>query len=117
LTTKRWILIFLAILLVCLAILALQSKSRERSTVTVIQDGVVVQTIDLRSVKETYSFSVSYKGSINVVCVSPDTVWVSEADCSNQVCVDHGPLQPGGSPITCLPNHLIIRWANSGVDG
>jgi len=41
---------------------------------------------------------------------------VREADCSNQVCVDHGILQQAGAPITCLPHHLIIHWAGSGVD-
>ena len=35
---------------------------------------------------------------------------MKEADCPDQICVEHGPLRPGGTPIVCLPNRLSIQW-------
>ena len=95
----------------------LQTRSTGQMQVVILQDGKILQTIDLAEVKDNYSFTVHYQDSSNTIAVTPDTVWVSDATCSNQICVEHGPLKQGGSPITCLPNHLIIRWVNSDVDG
>ncbi len=116
LTTKGWILIFLALLLLCGGFMVWQSMADTGSTVTIVQDGETLYTIDLSKVKEPYELTIPYGKHYNIVRVSRETVVVSEADCGNQVCVNHGPLQPGGSPITCLPHHLIIAWTEGDID-
>ena len=41
------------------------------------------------------------------------------ASCPDQVCVKHGALREGGTPIVCLPNRITIDWletADGGAD-
>ena len=116
-STKRWILVFFGIILLCAAMLVFRSRNSSSDTVVVTSDGTTICTLNLSEVDVPYSFTVDYHGSTNTIQITQETVWVSHADCSNQVCVDHGPLLPDGSPITCLPNRLIIQWADSAVDG
>ena len=66
----------------------------------------------LSQVSSSYTVTIPWEGGYNVLTITPETVYVSEADCENQVCVQHGPLQSGGTPITCLPHRLIVRWAD-----
>lgn len=115
-TTKRWIWIVVAIAMVCIVMIACMMFTDHGSTVTITQDGSVLYTIDLSKVEEPYELTVSYGEHYNIIAVEPGQIYVREADCSNQVCVDHGILQQAGAPITCLPHHLIIHWAGSGVD-
>ena len=42
--------------------------------------------------------------------VAGGEVFVSQADCPDQVCVAHGFLVSGKEPIICLPNRLVIRF-------
>ena len=37
-------------------------------------------------------------------------IYMESAACPDQICVEHGPLRPGGTPIVCLPNRLSIQW-------
>ena len=115
-TTRRWIAVFLLAALLCTGWLVLQSRSHRGSTVEIAQDGVVLYTIDLSQVRESYTLTIPYEGHYNIVEVTGQTVRVSEADCDSQVCVAHGPLAEGGSPITCLPHHLTISWSETPFD-
>ena len=115
-SNKRWILIFTALALICCVILACLHLTDHSNTVTVTQDGAVLYTIDLDNVTEPYELTIHYGAHYNTICVAPGKIYVREADCNNQVCVNHGVLQQTGAPITCLPHHLIISWAESEVD-
>ena len=115
-TTKRWIWIFAVIAIICIGALFYPLLSDHGSIVTIAQDGHVLHTIDLSRVTEPYELTIPYGEHYNIVAISPNEVYVKEADCSNQVCVNHGVLQQSGAPIICLPHRLIISWAESGVD-
>lgn len=116
-TNKRWILVFVAVAVLCVAALAFLYFSDHGSIVTITQDNTVLHTIDLDTVKSPYELTVPYGDHYNTIHVGPGEIYVLEADCTNQVCVDHGALRQMGAPITCLPHHLIINWKESGVDG
>ena len=60
-------------------------------------------------------FTVEGPAGENTVTVAGGEVFVSQADCPDQVCVLHGPLRRTGGPIVCLPNRLSIEWA-TGAD-
>ena len=111
-TSKRWLLLVGCVALVCIGILLFLWFSPKGRTVTISQDGDVLYTIDLSQVKEPYTLTVEWDGGYNTIQVTAETVWVASADCSNQVCVDHGPLQENGTPIVCLPHHLVIQWSS-----
>lgn len=110
LTTKRWLLIFGAVALLCAGLLLWRRLMPKGPVVTVSQDGVVIYTIDLSKVHEPYQLTVEGPEGYNILEVTPETVLVREADCGNQICVHHGPLTQNGTPITCLPHRLVIRW-------
>ena len=42
--------------------------------------------------------------------VQDGEIYMESAECPDQICVEHGPLRPGGTPIVCLPNRLSIQW-------
>jgi len=117
LTTKRWIIVFSILAVICAFVLFMPNRNSKSKVVTISSDGHLLNRIDLSAVKEAYTLTVDYHGSTNTIRISPHAIEVIAADCSNQICVDHGPLTDGGAPITCLPNRLIIQWAESRVDG
>jgi len=36
-------------------------------------------------------------------------VWIDEADCKNQICVQTGKVGRPGDTIVCLPHHLVVQ--------
>lgn len=111
--TRRALLILAIIVLLCLAALAVRKQLPSGKTVLISQDGVVLYTIDLSTVQEPYTITIPWEDGYNMITITPETVYVSQADCDNQVCVHHGALEPGGTPITCLPHRLIISWEDA----
>ena len=45
----------------------------------------------------------------NTVTVSDGCVWVSEADCPDQICVQQGKAEKPGKTIVCLPNRMTVE--------
>ena len=48
-------------------------------------------------------------GGRNVVVIENGMVFVSEANCPDQICVKHKPLNQTADPIVCLPNSLVVK--------
>lgn len=46
---------------------------------------------------------------VNVVSISNGRVSVERANCDNQVCVEHEPIERVGEQIVCLPHGLVIE--------
>ena len=82
-----WAVIFAAIFAGCLALWLLPRGSGE--TVLVYQDGQLLRTLDLR---QDTVFTVEGPAGENTVTVTGGEVFVSQADCPDQVCVLHGPV-------------------------
>ncbi len=82
------------------------------TVIEIVQDGAVLQTIDLSRTADQDIRIVSPDGtSYNIVSVRGGTVKVSEAGCPDQTCVHMGALKSENLPIVCLPNRLIVRFA------
>lgn len=45
----------------------------------------------------------------NKVRIANGSVDVTEADCSNQVCVEHAPISQAGEQIVCLPHGMVVE--------
>ena len=58
------------------------------------------------------------RDSSNTVEIKDGKIRVSEAECPDKTCVRTGWLSFSAMPIVCLPNHLIIEFAdeNSEID-
>lgn len=100
------VLIFL--ISIVLSIIILQPS--EKSMVEIVSDGEVLYTIDLLTTKDK-EIKVYYEDSSNTICIGNGEIRVKEAECPDKRCVQMGKLTSEGLPIVCLPNHLIVRFA------
>lgn len=106
-TNKRWMALFALVLLCCAA--ALLFMPRSGSAVGVWQEGELICTLDpVLNAGEEYV--LHYEAGETVIAVGEEGVYIRSADCKNQNCVRHGPLKPGGTPIVCLPERIVIRY-------
>ena len=83
-------------------------------TVTMKQDGKVLYTLDL-SREADRELTVEYEGRRNIIEIKGGRIRVREADCPDRVCVHTGWLT-AAVPIVCLPNKLVIEYAESDLD-
>ena len=109
--TRTWIILIASVALLLIALSAFLLTSRSEGTVVqVIQDGTVLQEIDLSRVREPYSFEVEAPdGGVNRIEVEPGRIRVADADCPDRICVSQGWLSDQSVPIVCLPHRLIIK--------
>ncbi len=116
--TRTWIIVIAAVALVAGALSLWLFSARTGSVVEVVQDGNVIEEIDLLRVREAYRFTVtSPDGGVNTVLVQPGRVCVESADCPDKICVQRGWLTDEPTPIVCLPHRLVIRSKSaSGAD-
>ena len=86
------------------------SYQENTPTADVYQNGNLIASIPLSSVKESYTFTVSSEnGGSNVIEVRKGTIGIVSADCPDQICVQQGFITDSVLPITCLPHRLVIQ--------
>ncbi len=101
--TKHWILIFLALALVC-ALAALPLLDTEQAAYArIVSNGELIKTVDLSIDQE---FTVDGK---NTITVRDGAIAVTWADCPDHYCMKRG-FCSGGTDIVCLPNRLVIEF-------
>jgi len=84
--------------------------------VEIVQNGTVLYTLDLART-ENQIIEVSYQGRTNTVQILDGRICVQAAECPDQTCVHMGYLSDSGLPIACLPNRLVIQFADTELDG
>ena len=91
--------------------------SPSKSRVNIVRDGEVLYSLDL-SKEKNRSFVIRYGGSSNTVEIKDGNIRVSDAECPDKTCVRTGWLTSSAMPIVCLPNQLVIEFAdeNSEID-
>lgn len=109
---KLWIAVCIVIFLVgIIGSLWLIFKPHSQ-TVQIIQDGKVLYTIDLEK-SEDQTIEVEYQGSKNVIQIQDHQICVIDAECPDQTCVKMGELKSSAAPIVCLPNKLVVKFAET----
>lgn len=106
----------LAILLLSSVVWILYTNFRAYSpdsniiTADIFQNGTLIESICLNTVDAPYTFTVTGdNGCQNEIEVRPYSIGIISADCPDKLCVHQGFIHSSRLPITCLPNHLIIR--------
>ncbi|MDE6021250.1 MAG: NusG domain II-containing protein [Ruminococcus sp.] len=80
--------------------------------VQIIQNGEVLYIIELeKSGDET--IEIKYQGSKNIIQIDNHKISVIDADCPDKTCVKMGELKSSAAPIVCLPNKLVIKFAET----
>lgn len=107
-STKFWLLIIGVILVVAVAgLLVIQSVREEGAQVVITWNGEVDGTYPLDE-NQTFVFE-GESGGYNVVTIEDGFVFMEEANCPDQICVKHKPLNQTADPIVCLPNKLVVE--------
>lgn len=85
-----------------LSVMLLFSFSKQGNRVIIKQNNEIVYD-------ESIDKNGSFNTGTNVVVVKDGTVFVSKANCKNQVCVASGKISKKGESIICLPNKVIVE--------
>lgn len=94
----------------CISIYVRYRDTSQSYTAYIYQNGNLIQSIDLSTVTESYTFTVSTQtGLENCILVQPGGISITQADCPDQVCVSQGIIRNSLLPITCLPHGLVIE--------
>ncbi len=108
----------IALIFVCgVVFLAAALFAPSKSVVNITRDGELLYSFDLGTTDDQ-TFVIEYENSSNTVEIKDGKIRISEAECPDGVCVRTGWLSSSAIPIVCLPNHLVINFAdeNSEVD-
>lgn len=108
---KLWLIIIAILLGVSImASLFIQTIHQEGKIAEIYQEGKLVKTINLDTVKKAYTFILEDEhGGHNTILVEPGAISIQEADCPDQICVHQGKISDGIKPIVCLPHELVIK--------
>lgn len=112
--TKADIILFVLIIAIAAAGIAIMSGGGTGETAVVRRDGQVVRRVDL-SVDQTF-----WVGSVELQ-VKDGAIAFIESDCPGKECIHAGWLKNPGDTAACLPNHISVTIegpsdAQSGVD-
>ena len=109
--TRTWAVLIAVIALISGLLFGFLHRSNPNaSTVEIIQDGVVIHRIDLKTVDYAYEITIEdHKGGYNTLLVEPSRICVRHSNCRDQICVSQGWLYRGPQPIVCLPHGLVIQ--------
>ena len=107
-STKFWVVLIGVILVAAVAgMLVIQSVREEGAQVVITWNGQVEGTYPLDE-DQTFVFE-GESGGYNVVTIEDGFVFMEEANCPDQICVKHKPLNQTADPIVCLPNSLVVK--------
>ena len=105
--TKYWIMLLLALALVCAGLSWwLFRPAEDAAQIQVLSQGQVLYTLDLNTDRQ---ITVTTDTGSNTVSIRDGKVAVTAANCPDQHCVHRGWCD-GGAQIVCLPNRLVIRF-------
>lgn len=116
-SSKTWIVIFAAVLVICAAAFLLLKGSGGHGTVAVIRvDGEIYKKINLDAVTVAYDMEIKTEFGYNKLHIEHDGISVTEADCRDHICMDQGKVSQAGVPIVCLPHRLTIEIEGDDID-
>lgn len=79
----------------------------------IYQNNKLIKTVDLSAVNEPYTFTVYYDDNeYNVLEVKNGSIGIIEASCPDKLCQNMGFISDSSLPVTCLPNHLVIKLSD-----
>ena len=111
---KIILLVLLAAAGLSVAAVAARRGETDHPVARITWDGEVVEEIELDRVGRGYSFTLENQEGSNTISVEKGRIRVAQADCPDQVCVDHGWIADGTVPIVCLPHKLVIEIVGGG---
>lgn len=106
--------------LLCAALWLWNRNAAPALVAEISSDGVVIETVDLATLKEPVTFRIeSHDGQdVNVIRMEPGRAAIVEANCPDELCVRSGWLTRAGQSAVCLPHRLALYLkGESDLDG
>ncbi len=85
-----------------LSVVLLVSFSKQGSRVVIKQDNKIIYN-------ESINTNQTVDTGTNTVIIKDGIVYMSNATCKNQICVNSGKISKKGESIICLPNKVIVE--------
>ena len=106
--TRNTLILIPAIVLIAALIFISQRNGSSRPTACVVikSDSTEVMRLDLS--EDTVVTIDSPYGGYNTVEIRDGEVFVKEADCDNQLCVNQGEIHDETEVIVCLPHRMVV---------
>ena len=101
-----WILILVLLLLALLALLVINSTKLTGSIVVVTLDGEEILRLPL---SDDHTERIEQAGNYNVLVIEDESVQIRQANCANQLCVQHKAISYQGETIICAPHKLLVQ--------
>lgn len=102
------------LLLVSVFYITIINKSSDNPKYAYIyQDNEIIDTIDLSNVEEPYTITIEGSNNCyNTIEVRNGSIGIIDASCPDKLCKNMGFISTSSLPVTCLPNHLVIKLSN-----
>ena len=109
---KTDIILALAAIIAAAGIWLFYSAGAEKGlTAVVTVDGEVRAELSL---EENETAAIDTVWGYNIVETKDGQVFVTEADCRDQICVDHKKIEKVGETIVCLPHKMVVEIVGEG---
>lgn len=84
-------------------------NSDSGNTVTVEKDGKIIDTLSLN---QDFEKQYEFDGETNTLVIKDGKATMTEANCPDEICVNHKPIDKSGESIICLPHKLVVTVRN-----
>ena len=104
-----WAIFFIILIIICCIWFGFASKHSGHKQAEIYLNGECIRVIDNIDIDKVESVTIESSKGHNKVCWQNGEIWVEEADCENQTCVNFGRLSVRGLTIICAPHGMEIR--------
>ena len=99
-----------------LAIYFMNLNDNSFTYANIYQNNRLIKTINLSEFTEPYTLTFYYDDDdYNVIEIQNGSIGIIEASCPDGLCKNMGFISGSSLPITCLPNHLVIKLSDESV--
>ena len=81
-------------------------REQKQPMVVVRVDGKVIKEFSLDA---SIHYQIEGIGGTNTLCIADGSVWLTEADCPDKICVQTGKIRYAGQSIICLPHKAVVE--------
>ena len=88
-------------------------SAKNNTRVEIVKNDKILYTLDLNKEPDR-SIRIETGDSYNLITIRNGEIFMEDAGCPDHTCVKMGVLREENLPIVCLPNKLVIRFAEEG---
>lgn len=104
---KKDIILIAAVLVIALvSFAAIKMTQKDGKEVVVTVDGKEVYKT---SINKDQIYKIPEENGTNIMQIKDGKVTMKKADCKDQICADHKPIDKSGETIVCLPHKVVIE--------